>query len=132
MKILLTTILIILLITLLTFAETTLSLELYPDRMDNLLDSNQGLANGQEWFATSVKVEKTFFEQLNLNIEIKTFLFGTNGFSYYPSSVKFTNSISYQFDHFKVEYEHYCHHYLKQYPKNLRSEQSKITFEYSF
>ena len=110
------------------FAETTIGLELYPDRMDGIFD-NPNLYNGNEWFATTVKVEKTFFDYLNIRFSIKTFLFGTNGLSYYLSSVKFTNSISYSWGNFKIEYEHFCHHYFHQFENNYSD---KLIFEYSF
>jgi len=111
-------------------AETTISLELYPNRMNNIFDS-PNLYNSNEWFATTVKVEKTFFDHLNICFNIKTFLFGTNGLSYYPSSVKFTNSISYSWKQFKVKYQHYCHHYFKQF-KNRYNDSDKLIFKYSF
>ena len=113
------------------FAETTIGFELYPEKMNGIFDSSN-LNNGNEWFATTVGVEKTFFTHLNIRFNIKTFLFGTNGLSYYPSSVKFTNSISYQFEHFKIGYNHYCHHYFKQFSSNPYSDQDKITFKYEF
>ena len=111
-------------------AETTIGFELYPEKMDGIFDS-PNFNNGKEWFATTVEIEKTFFDHLNIRFNIKTYLFGTNGISYYPSSVKFTNSISYQFGYLKVGYEHYCHHYFHQFENNY-SSQNKLTFVYSF
>ena len=111
-------------------AETTIGFKLYPEKMDGIFD-NPNLNNGKEWFATTVEIEKTFFDNLNIRFNIKTFLFGTNGLSYYPSSVKFTNSISYSWKQFKVKYQHYCHHYFKQF-KNCYNDSDKLIFEYSF
>ncbi len=111
-------------------AETTLGLELYPERMDGIFDSPK-LHNGEEWFATTVEVEKTFFDHLNVRFNIKTYLFGISGLSYYPSSVKFTNSIFYSWNNFKIKFEHYCHHYFHQF-KNFRKEDNHLIIEYSF
>lgn len=111
-------------------AKTTIGLEIYPEKMDGIL-SNKNLVNGNEWFATIVQVEKTFLKHLTLKFNLKTYLFGTNGLSYYPSSVKFTNSLSYKIEAVKVKYQHYCWHYFHQYENNY-SDQDKLVLEYSF
>lgn len=111
-------------------AETMIGLELYPDRMNGIFE-NGNLVNGEEWFATTVEIEKTFSNRLNIRFNIKTFLFGTNGLSYYPSSVKFINSISYRFELFTIKWKHFCHHYFHHFEDNY-NDSDKITLEYSF
>lgn len=132
----LTIILVILLVTSLSvtvMAEFSVSLELYPQKMDNLLQNDGWLHNGNEWFATSVSFNKELFDGLTVGFNVKTYLFGTNGVSYAPSSVKYTDWVSYDLtDKLTVSYEHYCHHYFRQFQFGSSSIQDKISIEYSF
>lgn len=112
--------------------ELKVGLELYPERMGDLWNDGW-LHNGNEWFATDVSFELPITDNLTTNWKIKTFMFATNGVSFVPSSVKFTNSVSYQlFNGLTLKWRHYCHHYFKQFPENPYSDQDKIILEYQF
>lgn len=106
-------------------------IELYFDKMSGLLSGDSyWLHNGKEWFATVVSFDIPITDKLRTSWEIKTFIFATNGFRFAPSSVKFTNSVSYQItDEEILKYRHYCHHYFKQFPENNSSQGDKILVE---
>lgn len=107
----------------------SVGIELYPDRMEGIFNDNW-LGNDREWYATTVDFNINF-GKLHTNWQIKTFLSSTNLFKYAPSSVKFSNSISYRFDKIKISYSHYCRHYFQQFFGEY-SDQDKLTLSYIF
>lgn len=130
-KHLILTILMVSLVSIPALAEFSLELELYPNRMDDLSFQGNWLKADSEWFATTINFNKELIKGLNLGFEVRTYLFATTGLSYAPSSVKFTNWISYTYKGLTIKFQHYCWHYFHQFENNY-SDQDKLTLEYSF
>lgn len=111
--------------------DFSISATIYPQRLPDSFEDGW-LVNAQEWLSISVDFTIDLWQGLYFRSDTQTFMFGTNGLSFAPSSTKFISEFGYDFGNFHIKVEHYCHHYFKQYPNNPYSDKDKITFMYHF
>ncbi len=116
-------ILIVILLSCSAIADTKIGIEIYPEKIAKTQAKN-------EWMSTEIEVDKSF-GNITIGTRVKTYIFGTDGLSWYPSSIKFTNLVSYEWNNLKFSYSHYCHHYFHQF-RDLGDEKNKFKVEYQF
>jgi len=123
----------------LVFSVSALSVELddfsvnatiYPEKLPDKTN-NGWLVNDREWLSFSVDFTVNIYKGLYTRFDTETFIFGTNGFNFAPSSTKFISEIGYKFDRISIRYRHFCHHYFHQF-QDRGNQQDKLIFEYSF
>lgn len=106
----------------------SISITIYPQKLPDNFE-NGWFVNDKEWLSISVDFAINIYKGLYTRFNTKTFIFGTNGFSFAPSSTKFISELGYKFKHVKIRYHHYCHHYFHQFENNY-SDSDKLLFEY--
>lgn len=110
--------------------DFSISATIYPQKLPDNFD-NGWLVNDKEWLSVSVDFTVNTYKGLYTRFNTKTFMYGTNGFNFAPSSTKFISELSYKFEHIRIKYSHYCHHYFHQF-ENRYNDLDKLTFEYTF